>query len=46
MHWVDQAWKVYYYSCIPTLFFSGSFHRLEGGGEVFAEFFSFLFDNT
>ena len=23
------------YLCIPTLFFSGSFYRLEGGGEVF-----------
>ena len=27
-------------------FSSGSFYRLEDGGEVFAEFFSFLFNNT
>ena len=35
VHWVDQAWRVYCYSCIPTLFSSGSFHRLEGSEEVF-----------
>ena len=22
-HWVDEAWRVFYYSCVPTLFFSG-----------------------
>ena len=36
VHWVDQAWRVFCYSCIPILFFSGSFERLEGGGEVFS----------
>ena len=35
VHRVDQAWRVFYYSCIPTLFSSGSFYRLEGSREVF-----------
>ena len=30
----------------PNLFSSGSIYRLEGGGEVYAEYFDFLFDNT
>ena len=25
VHWLDQAWRVFYCSCIPTTFFSGLF---------------------
>ena len=35
VHWVDEAWRVFCYSCTPTLFSSGSIHSLEGGEEVF-----------
>ena len=35
VHWIDQAWRVFYYSCTPTLFSSGSIYCLEGGGKVF-----------
>ena len=31
----------YYYSCIPTLFSSGLFYRLEDGGEVFRQVLRF-----
>ena len=30
----------------PNLLSSGSIYHLEGGGEVFRQFFGFLFDNT
>ena len=33
--------RVYCYLCISTLFFSGSIHRLEDGGEVFHQVLQF-----
>ena len=41
VHSVDKAWRVFCYSCTQTLFSSGSFYRLEGGGEVFRRILRF-----
>ena len=46
VHWVDQAWRVFYYSCIPTTFFSGLFTAWRAAERFYAEGFGFLFDNT
>ena len=35
VHWIDQAWRVFCYSCTPTLLSSELIYRLEGGGKVF-----------
>ena len=43
---VDLAWKVFYYSCISTLFTSGSILTWRVAKRFFAKFFGFLFDNT
>ena len=46
VHWVNQAWRVFYCSCIPTTFFSGLFTAWRVAERFYAEGFSFLFDNT
>ena len=46
VHWVDQAWKVFCCSCIPTIFFSGLFIGWRAADRFYAEDFGFLFDNT
>ena len=43
---VDQAWRVYCYSCIPTDFLVDHFTTWRAAERFFVEFFSFLFDNT
>ena len=45
MHWVDLAWRVFCYSCIPTSFSSGLLTAWKAAERFFAEYFSFLFDN-
>ena len=45
VHSVDQAWRVFCYSCTPTLFSSGSITAWRATERFFIEFFSFLFDN-
>ena len=45
-HQVDQALRVYCYSCIPTNFLADHFVALRVAERFFAEFFGFLFDNT
>ena len=46
IHWVDQAWRVYCYSCIPTTFSSGLLTAWKAAERFYAESFGFLFDNT
>ena len=46
VHWVDQAWRVFCYSCTPTLFSSGLILTWRVTERFFARFFGFLFDNT
>ena len=46
VHWVDQAWRVFCCSCIPTTFFSGLFTAWRVAERFYAEGFSFLSDNT
>ena len=46
VHWVDQAWRVFCCSCIPTTFFSGLFTAWRAVERFYAEGFNFLFDNT
>ena len=46
VHWVDQAWRVYCCSCIPTTFSSGLFTAQRAAERFYAEGFIFLFDNT
>ena len=46
VHWVDQAWRVFCYLCIPTSFFSGLFTTWRAMERFYAENFSFLFNNT
>ena len=45
MHWVDLAWRVFCYSCIPTSFSSGLLTAWRVAERFFAEYFGFLFDN-
>ena len=45
LHQVDQAWRVFCCSCIPTTF-NGLFTVWRAAKRFFAEFFGFLFDNT
>ena len=45
MHQVDQAWRVYCYSCIPTNFLVDHFIAWRAAERIFAQFFGFLFDN-
>ena len=46
MHWVDQAWRVFCYSCTPTYYLADQFTVWKAAERFFAEFFDFLFDNT
>ena len=46
IHWVDQAWKVYCCSCIPTTLSSGLLTAWRAAERFYAESFGFLFDNT
>ena len=46
VHWVDQAWRVFCYSCTPTLFSSESISTWRVAERFFAKFFDFFFDNT
>ena len=46
VYWVDQAWRVFCYSCIPTSFFSGLLTAWRVAERFHAEDFGFLFDNT
>ena len=46
VHWVDQAWRVFCYSCIPTIFPSGLLTAWRAVERFYAKDFNFLFDNT
>ena len=46
VHWVNQAWRVFYCSCIPTTLFSGLFTAWRQAERFYVEGFGFLFDNT
>ena len=46
VHQVDQAWRVYCCSCIPTTFSSGLLTAWRVAERFYAEGFGFLFDNT
>ena len=46
VHWIDQAWRVFYYSCIPISFSSGLLTVWRVAERFFIEYFSFLFSNT
>ena len=46
VHGLNQAWRVFCYSCTLTLFSSGSITTWRATVRFFAEFFGFLFDNT
>ena len=46
VHWVDQAWKVYCCSCIPTTFSSGLLTAWRAAERFYTEGFVFLFDDT
>ena len=46
VHQVDQDWKVFSYSCIPTLFSSGLLTDWRAAERFFTDDFGFLFDNT
>ena len=46
VHGVDYAWRVFCNLCTPTLFPSESISTWRVTERFFAEFFSFLFDNT
>ena len=46
INWIDQAWRVFFCSCIPTTFFSGLFTAWRAAKRFYVEGFGFLFDNT
>ena len=46
VHWVDQVWRVFCCSYIPTTFFSGLFTTWRAANRFYVEGFGFLFDNT
>ena len=46
VHQVDQAWRIFCYSCILTTFFSGLFTDWKAVERFYADSFGFLFDNT
>ena len=46
VHWVDQAWRIYYCSCIPITFSSGLLTAWRVAKRFYVEGFGFLFDNT
>ena len=45
VHGVDQTWRVFCYSCTPTLLSSESISTWRVTERFFVEFFGFLFDN-
>ena len=45
-HWVDQAQRVFYCSCIPTTFFNGLFIARRVAERFYTKSFGFFFDNT
>ena len=46
VYWVDQTWRVFCCSCIPTTFFSRLFISWRVVERFYAKGFGFLFDNT
>ena len=46
VHWVDQAWRAFFYSCIPTSFSSELLTAWRAVESFFAKYFGFLFNNT
>ena len=46
VHLVDQAQRVFYYSCIPTSFSSGLLTTWMAAERFYSQNFNFLFDNT
>ena len=46
VHWVDQDWRIFCCSCIPTTFFSELFIAWMAAERFYTEGFGFLFDNT
>ena len=46
VHWVDQAWRVYCYSCISTTFSSGLLTAWRAAERFYAKGFGFLLDDT
>ena len=46
VHWVDQDWRIFCCSCIPTTFFSELFTAWRAAERFYTEGFGFLFDNT
>ena len=46
VHWVDQAWRVFYYSCILTTISSGLLTVWRTAERFYAQDFGFFFDNT
>ena len=46
VHGIDLAWRIFCYSCTPTLFSSRSISTWRVVERFFAVFFGFLFDNT
>ena len=45
VHGVDLVWRVFCYSCTPTLFFSGSISTWRVAERFFTKFFDFPFNN-
>ena len=46
VYWIDQTWRVFCCSCIPTTLFSGLFTAWRAAERLYTEGFGFLFDNT
>ena len=46
VHQIDQTWRVYCCSCIPTTFSSGLLTAWRAAERFYTEGFGFLFDNT
>ena len=45
VYWINQAWRVFCCSCIPTSFSSGLFTAWRTAERFYAEGFGFLFDS-
>ena len=41
VHWIDQVWRVFCYSCIPNFFLQWIIDCLKGGEEIFRQGFRF-----
>ena len=46
LYWVDQAWRIFCYLCIPTLFSNGLLTAWRAAERFLIENFCFLLDNT